>query len=90
MKQILYIPSGSYFLWFDSTKETLDNIPSLSSEELLIKDKVWCENNEMTDIESILNQIITNYQHFNPFLYKCAGIDDPTNLSISEFEIIEV
>lgn len=89
MKQILYIPSGRYFLWFDPAIKEFDVVPSISSEEVLIKDRIWCISNDMTDIESLITNLTTNYTVFNPYLYKYAGIDNPTDLLISEFEIVE-
>ena len=89
MKQILYIPSGRYFLWFDSSATPPKRLPTLSPEELLSKDSAWCLANDITDVETMLKQIIDDYTYFNPSLYEYVGIDSPEKMLISEFEIIE-
>jgi hypothetical protein len=91
MKQILYIPSGKYFLWFDTTKNY--DYPILSAEECLIKEADWCRANGIIDIQVMLDKIVETPNYFNPKLYTVADIDIDTEKSgellYSEFEIVE-
>jgi hypothetical protein len=88
MKQILYIPSGSYFLWYNVIPGSCV-IPTLSAEEVLNNDSEFFKAKNVTDVETLLNSIVENPHQYNLTLYKRAGIDFKETLDISEFEIIE-
>ena len=91
MKQILYIPSGRYFLWFDDEKyrTRVCNLPIISSEECLSRKSDFFNYRNITDITSLLDSIVNRPNIFNKRLYEYAGIDITQQLNISEFEIVE-
>ena len=91
MKQILYIPSGRYFLFFDPDLYTSGEatIPILSAQELITRDTQWVIAHDIDTVEKILTAIVVSPKKFNHILYKNAGIDLDSRLTFSEFEIIE-
>ena len=83
MKELLYIPTGKYFRFFD--EETNAGIV-WSIEEYCN----WCrQKQQVITINELIREIIIK-KTFNSKLYKNVEIDKSSKLLESEFELIEV
>ena len=82
MKELLYIPTGKYFRFFD--EET--NAGMVWSIEQYYN---WCrQKQQVITINELIRDIIK--KTFNSKLYKNVEIDKSFKLLESEFELIEV
>ena len=80
MKHLLYIPSGSYFLFYGSI---IDKFPIYSMETAIEKHFI-----QESNIEQIIQKILR--VGYSSASYEYAGIDIRYPLLKDEFEIVEI
>jgi len=88
MKQLLYIPSGSYFKFFPETDIKNTGGMCWSIEDFL-KYSNTREQHGISSYEDIINEIVST-RNFSYTLYENAEIDPSKELTKLEFELVEV
>lgn len=88
MKELLYIPSGKFFRFLDTSEAIITNNPTVSLEQFAKSKEGLHPNNGRGDIEFIIQKIIDH--QYIIVLYTAAEVPDFGQLYRSEFEIVEV
>ena len=89
MKELLYIPSGRFFRFLDTSHmASYSDPPTISIEQFANTEEGGSIDNGRGSIEHIVQNIIN--RHYLEHLYDYAEIPDNCLLSQSEFELVEV
>ena len=89
MKELLYIPSGKFFRFFDTSKKiSYTETPTIGLELFARSKEGLHQSNGCGDINFIIQKVI-DHQYLD-CLYTAAEVPSFGKLCRSEFEIVEV